>query len=241
MSNHLATLILVLSTSVLWLPSVCADEDKRVVKVTGTAVAKVKPDMVVWTITVTHTDTDLTAAREANDQGVRRVLELRSKLDIDAQDVQTGNLRIQKVYERDRSGNEGAFRHYSVRRIIMLRQRDTSKFDDILQDLTAAENVSIGYSLASSEFHKVRRETRLRAVEVAREKAHDMTSLLGATLGPVVTIDETSAGRESWQRSPVSNSLITSGEPAQPDDIQGTFAPGAISIRVSVDIQFAIE
>ena len=37
------------------------------------------------------------------------------------------------------------------------------------------------------------------------------------------------------------NVEIYSGEPAQPDDIEGTFAPGSIEIRVSVDIRFAIE
>ena len=183
MSKSAAAVILALTTLVTFAHPARAEDVTRSVKVTGTAVAKVKPDTVVWTVNVTNTDANLKVARDANDEGVRKVLALRDKLGIDAKDVQTGNLRIQKVFERDRSGNQGAFRHYSFQRTIVLRQRDTAKFDDVLQNLTGTENVEISYSLESADFHKVRRETRLRAVKVAKEKASEMTSLLGAKLG----------------------------------------------------------
>ncbi len=241
MSNSTTSLILGLMTLVTFAHPARAQNVTRSVTVTGTAVAKVKPDMVVWTVNVTTTDANLKVAREANDEGTRKVLALRAQLEINAADVQTGNLRIRKVFERDRSGNQGAFRHYSFQRTIMLRQRDITKFDDVLQDLTATENVEISFSLESSNFHKVRRETRLRAVKVAKEKAGEMTSLLGAKLGHVLTIDETSAGRDSWRGSPAGNVAFYSGAPVEPDDVVGTFAPGSINIRVSVDIRFAIE
>lgn len=240
-SKSAAAVFLALTTLVTFAQPIKAEDVTRSVRVTGTAVARVKPDTVVWNITATNTDANLKLAREANDEQVRNLLALRDKLGIDAKDVQTGNLRIQKVFERDRSGNQGAFRHYSFQRTIVLRQRDTANFDDVLQDLTGSENVEISYSLESAEFHKVRRETRQRAVEVAKEKAGEMTSLLGAKLGHVVTIDETSPGRDSWRGSSISNFAFDSGSPAQPDDIEGTFAPGSIEIRVSVDIRFAIE
>jgi uncharacterized protein YggE len=241
MSNSSAALILGLTTLVTFAHRARAEDATRSVKVTGTAVAKVKPDMVVWTVNVTNTDPNLKVARETNDEGVRKILKLRGELGIDAKDVQTGNLRIRKVFDRDRSGNQGAFRHYSFQRTIVLRQRDTAKFDDVLQNLTGTENVEISYSLESADFHKVRRETRLRAVKVAKEKASEMTTLLGAKLGHVLTIDESSPGRDPWRGSPTSNAAFYSGAPAQPDDIEGTFAPGSIEIRVSVNIRFAIE
>ncbi len=241
MSKPATVLILALTTLIAFAHPTRAEDVTRSVKVTGTAVAKVKPDTVVWTVTVTSTDADLKAAREANDAGTRKVLALRGALDIDAKDLQTGNLHIRKVFARDRSGNQGAFRHYSFQRTIVLRQRDTTKFDDVLQLLTGTKNVEISYSLESTDFHKVRRETRLRAVAVAKEKASEMTTLLGAKLGHVLTIDETSAGRDSWRGLSTSNVSFYSGAPAQPDDVAGTFAPGSIEIRVSVDIRFAIE
>ena len=218
-----------------------ADDATRSVAVTGTAVARVKPDVVVWTINLTHTDADLVAARRASDEETRNVLALREPLGIEPGDVQTGNLQIRKVYERDRSGNQGAFRHYSLHRVIVLRQREISRFDDVLQRLTAHPNVEVSYVLESSRYHELRRQTRRRAVQVARDKASDMTSLLGAKLGHVLAIDEISPTRNQWRGSPASNTAFFSGEPVQPDDLEGTFAPGSIEIRVSVDIRFAIE
>ena len=54
----------------------------RSVQVTGTAVAKVKPDTVAWTVIVTSIDADLKLARQANDEGTQKVLALRGVLDI---------------------------------------------------------------------------------------------------------------------------------------------------------------
>ena len=235
-----ASLAVVLVAS-LFVVSVRADDDVRSVNVTGTAIAKVKPDTVLWSVTVTTNDPNLKLAREGNDDTMQRVLALRGELGIDAKDVQTGHLNIRKIYERDRSGNQGAFRHYQFQRTVLLRQRDVKKFDDVLQQLTGTENIEVSYSLESSDFHKVRRETRLRAVAVAKEKAEEMTVLLGAKLGHVLSIDESSPGRRAWYSSPISNSAFQSGPTAEPDDIEGTFAPGSLEIRVSVDIRFAIR
>jgi uncharacterized protein YggE len=241
MSNAPAALFLGLMTLFTLSTQAVAESFTRSVSVTGTAVAKVKPDVVVWSVNVTSTNTNLKIAREANDEVTRKVFALRADLEIDAKDVQTGNLSIRKVFERDRSGNQGAFRHYSFQRSIVLRQRDTAKFDDVLQQLTGMEDVQISYSLESSDYHKIRRETRLRAVTVAKEKAAEMTSLLGAKLGHVLAIDESSAGRDNRRTLGTSNTMFFSGTPAEPDDIAGTFAPGSIQIRVSVDVRFAIE
>lgn len=218
-----------------------AEDESRAVRVSGTAVAKVVPDIVVWTVRLKHTDPNLKVAREASDEATRQILSMRAALKIGAQDVQTGSLSIDKVFQRDRSGNEQAFRHYAFQRTIIMRQRNTEGFDDILQKLTGIENVSVSYSLESSEYHKIRRDTRLRALKIARDKATEMTELLGAKLGPVLTIDESTPGRPSWNSSPISNAAFYVGEPATPDDIQGTFAPGSIQIRVSVNVKFGIE
>ena len=148
------------------------------------------------------TNNNLKLAREENDTRTRQVIALREALQVDAKDLQTGNLYINKVFTRDRSGNQGAFRHYSIHRTISLRQRDISQFDDVLQKLTEIENVEVSYTLESTDFHKIRRETRLRAVRVAKEKATEMTELLGAKVGHVLTIDETSPGRSNSWNSP---------------------------------------
>jgi hypothetical protein len=67
-----------------------------------------------------------------------------------------------------------------------------------------------------------------------------MTELLGGKLGRVLRIAEP---RESWgsQYSGISNTAFAGPRQAEPDEAPGTFAPGSIEIRVSIEVDFEIE
>jgi uncharacterized protein YggE len=220
-----------------------AEEDRltpRHVSVTGTSVARVQPDTVVWHITVRRTHRELAAAQEACDASVKQVLDLRSELKLKPEEAQTGYLSIQKIFDRDRSGNQTSFRHFEVVRTVKLSQRDTTRFDSILTRLVEAADVEVSYQLESSQYHALRAQTRLEAVKAARDKANAMTELLGAKLGRVLRIAEP---KETWssQFSTFSNSAFAAPRQAEPDQAPGTFAPGAIEIKVSIEVDFEIE
>ncbi len=212
----------------------------RHVSVTGTAIARVQPDVVVWRVNVRRMNKELGKAQSECDAGVKKILELRTELKLKPEEVQTGYLSIQKIYDRDQAGNQTSFRHFQIERSITLRQRDTSRFDDVLARLIEASDVEVGYSLESTEYHEVRANTRLEAVKAARKKAGAMTDLLGATLGRVLRIAEP---HEAWGPSGLSNSnyAFTTPRQVEPDQAPGTFAPGAIEIKVSIDVAFEIE
>lgn len=227
----------------LAVSSAAADETKltpRHVSVTGTSVARVQPDTVVWSVTIRRTNRELVKAQADCDEGVKKVLAIRTELKVKPDDAQTGYLSIEKIHDRDRAGNQVSFRHFEVVRTIKLRQRDTKQFDAVLAKLVDANDVEVSYELESSEYHKLRSQTRLEAVKAAREKATAMTELLGAKVGRVLRIAEP---KESWssQLSGVSNSAFAAPRQAEPDQVPGTFAPGAIEIKVSIDVDFEIE
>lgn len=219
-------------------------EDKlspRHVSVTGTAVSRVQPDIVVWSVTVRRTNRDLAQAQAGCDESVKKVLTLRNDLKLKPEDVQTGYLSIQKIFDRDQYGNQTSFRHFEVVRVVTLRQKDTTRFDEVLTKLIDAADVGVTYHLESSEYLAIRTKTRLDAVKAARDKAQAMTELLGAKLGRALAIEEP---KESWGRSGVSNfnnEVTIEGRAAEADNAPGTFAPGAIEVRVSIDVSFEIE
>lgn len=220
-----------------------ADENRlspRHVSVTGTAVARAQPDTVVWQVTIRRTNRDLAQAQAACDAGVKQVLALRGELKLKSEDVQTGYLSVQKIFDRDQSGNVTSFRHFEVVRSVTLRQHDTTRFDEVLAQLVGASDVEVTYHLESSEYHKLRAQTRLEAVRAAREKASAMTELLGAKLGRVLRIAEP---RENWSSpySNVNNFAYSAPRQAEPDEAPGTFAPGAVEVRVSIEVDFEIE
>ncbi len=228
-----------------WLFSLCvvhAEEIKlapRHVSVTGTSLGRVQPDTVVWQITIRRTDRDLAKAQAACDESVKKVLALRAEMKLKSEDIQTGYLSIQKIYDRDTAGNPTSFRHFEVVRVITVRQRDTNRFDDVLARLIATTDAEVSYQLESSEYHLLRSKTRLEAVKAARDKAAAMTELLGAKLGRVLRIAEP---QETWSSyNSTSNSVIQSPRPPDVDDASSTFAPGTIEIRVSIEVVFEIE
>jgi uncharacterized protein YggE len=195
---------------------------------------------VVWHINIRRSNKELANAKSECDEGVRKVLALRSELKLTPEDTQTGNLSIQKIYDRDQAGNQTSFRHFQAERSITLRQRDTTRFDTVLTQLVEAADVEVSYSLESSEYHELRAKTRLEAVKAARQKAEAMTELLGGKLGRVLRIAEP---RETWGSSSfgISNSAFSAPRQAEPDRAQGTFAPGAILVTVSIEVAFEIE
>jgi len=233
-----------LAIGLLFVSTVAMADDMslspRHVSVTGTAIVRAQPDTVVWEVTIGRTSRELATAQKLCDEAMKGVLALRGELKLKPEDVQTGYLSVQKVFDRDQSGNVTSFRHYAVTRTIAMRQRDTQRFDEILGKLIGVDDVEVTNRLESSEYHKLRAQTRLDAVKAAKEKAGAMTELLGAKLGRVLRIAEP---RESWS-SPFSNTgnfASSAQRQAEPDEAPGTFAPGAVEIRVSIEVDFEIE
>lgn len=215
-----------------------AEDAVRSISVSGTVATKVAPDQIVWRINLTDTNKDLHVAKAANDESVKAVLALRDKLGIAAGDLETGQVRIEREYERGERGERGAFKHFAVRRSITIRQRELNRFDEYLSSLVASTDMEVDFAFESSKIHDVRAETRLKALKVAQEKAHAMAGVVGAELGKVLTINEHREDRGFG--SPWSNSVSIQSLPAA-DSASDTFVPGAISVSVTVYAVFEIE
>ena len=139
-----------------------------------------------------------------------------------------------------KSGNRTQVRHFQVTRQATIRQRDVKRFDEFLSAFVEVDDVEVSFHFDSSRRLELRDETRVKALEAARDKARTMTSVLGAKLGQVLTIEE----EAPFRGFPVvyGNTVATdSGGPAVEDVTPGTFAPGAIEIRITVQVSFEVE
>ncbi len=213
---------------------------ERTVSVTGTAITRTTPDTVVWHVTTAAQHRDLVRAKEDSDEQMQAILTTARELGVEPDDLQTGYLSVDKEYEYDSYGNQGAFKHFAVTRQITIKERDTTKFDEFLTGLVRSADMEVRYTLESSRIHELRAETRLKSVAIAREKAEAMAGELGAGLGEVLTITEQvdwgygnmMANNWSWDDS---------GGAAAIDATTGTFAPGSIEVRVSVGTVFGLR
>lgn len=210
----------------------------RSIAVSGTVVTQAAPDVVLWRVSLGNFDKDMLRAKKENDTKVRAVLALRDKLGIAAQDIQTGCLTIEREYYRDDHGNPTTFRHFAVRRTVMIHQRDLKRFDDFLDKLVSCGEMEIGFEFECTKVHAVREQTRIQALEVAKSKAAAMAKAVGAKLGEVLTIKEET--RSDLWAEPTSNRLMLDSKPT-PDMGNSTFAPGAIEVRVTVYATFELD
>jgi uncharacterized protein YggE len=215
------------------------DVPTRKVSLSGTAVTRTVPDIVVWTLSTTDLNVQLLEAKDSSDAKLKAILALKEPLAVDAKDLQTGYLQIEKVYDRDKYGNRTQFRHFQVTRQVTVQQRDVKRFDEFLSAFVQVEDVELSFHFDSSRRVEIRNETRVKALEAARDKAQTMTSVLGSKLGKVLTIEEESPSRGFPAYG--NNIVMDAGGDAAEDFTTGTFAPGAIEIRITVQVTFEIE
>lgn len=214
--------------------------EARSISVTGTAVTRTMPDTIVWRISTSDFDRDLVSAKETSDRKLKAILGLRDELKIDKEDLETGHLSIRREYEYDERGHQKAFKHFAVTRSVTVRQRDVNRFDEFFSKLVSSAEMEVSVNFESSGLHELRAETRLKALRIAQEKAEAMVKELGANLGKVIRIDEHRPTSQPY--SPMSNAaFFDAGSAPEVDTAGGTFAPGAIEVRVAVYVTFAIE
>ena len=177
-------------------------------------------------------------AKSNSDAKVKAVIVLREKLGIGDGDMETGTLNIRREYERDERGNQGALKHFLVRRSVTIRQRNLTRFDEFLDALVASSVMDLSFSYESSRIHEIRAETRLKELALAKDKAE----VVGATLGKIISINENAPGDP--RRNPMSNgsAQITFGQGAPSVDFAtDRFVPGAMSVRMTVYATFEIQ
>lgn len=218
--------------------SAAQPEPLRSISVSGTVETKTAPDLIVWRIVLTDTDKSMRKAKGKNDAKIESVIALRGKLGVGDGDIETGSVRIRRVYENDERGNRGAFRHFAITRSVTIRQRDLKRFDEFLDALVSSADMDVSFSFQTSRLHEIRAETRLRALRVAKEKAEAMAEAVGAELGRVITINENAQGGQ--RAVTTSNNKFIQSTPSV-DLATDKFIPGAMSVRVTVYATFELK
>jgi len=213
-------------------------ESVRSISVSGTAETQVAPDHAVWSITLVDTDKNIKAAKARNDEKLKSLMALRERLGLAEGDFEAGNLGISREFERDERGNPVEFRHFAVRRHVRIRQWDLARLDEFADALLASSEMEVGFGLESSRVLEVRAETRLRALQAAKDKAAAMALVAGAKLGRVLTIEEYPKNGPAY--SPFANAIGI--EAASVLDVASEqFVPGGIPVKVTVYATFELE
>ena len=167
-----------------------ADPPLRKVTVTGTAIIKVVPDEMNWTMQVSINDATLARAKERHDASLGAALKYVKSLGAAVKDLQTGGIRFDKnLYPGDNA--EARKNPFSCSTQFTFTLLDFDQYGPIADALAKFDGIQVqSVDYASSKEAEVRREALKQALLNAHDKAGDLAATAGCTIEKPLEIVE---------------------------------------------------
>jgi len=186
-----------LATAVLFaamaLAPAVADPPLRKVTVTGTAIIKVVPDEMNWSVQVSINDSTLAKAKERHDASLTAALAYIKGLGAAVQDLQTGGIRFDRnLYPGDDSFAKA--HPFSCSTQFTFTLIDFDKYGPIADALAKLDGVQVqSVEYASSKEEAAKRDALKEALLNAHDKASDLAVTAGCYIDKPLEILEGTA------------------------------------------------
>ncbi|MFC2027151.1 SIMPL domain-containing protein [Chloroflexota bacterium] len=157
---------------------------------------------------------------------------------IDEKDIQTSRFSIYPVRKWDDNGDEYILVGYRVTNTVYVKIRDLDKVGDIIDSVAIAGGDFTrieGINFSVEDPTPFKDEARDKAFTQAKDKADQLATLSGLTLGEVTYVTET-----SYYASTVRMSADSFGGLA-PGEVNTPISPGEQEISVSIQVAFDIK
>ncbi len=211
-----------------------SDTDKRTISLSGTGVAKARPDTAHISTGVVS---EAVSAREALDKSngtmSRVVTELKAQ-GLDPKDIQTTDFSVQPRYRRFKDGKPPEIIGYRVVNSVLVKVRQLERLGEILDKVvTLGANRIGGIAFSVDDPAALQDAARKRAVQNAIRKARLYAEAAGAKLGKVMKISEGASHRPP--RPVLARAALRSDAAAAPIE------PGEATLQVRVDVTWELE
>ncbi|HBC87060.1 MAG TPA: hypothetical protein DCZ94_08910 [Lentisphaeria bacterium] len=226
-------------------------DDRPKITVGGEAVVNVEPDKIVISLGIETKDKDIMAAKQQNNDIMKKTIAVLRESGIADKDIQTDNLSIEPRYGNNYTRED--FHGYFVRNTLAVTLKQANKVEEVVtRVLQAGVNYIHGIDFQTTELKKYREQARELALKAAKEKAVKMAEVLGQSVGMPVQISENSYGTPWWYYSSWSGWGYGRGQGGMSQNVvqnvQGgsgeiseSIALGKISIRANVNVTFELK
>jgi uncharacterized protein len=203
------------------------------ITVFGSAISRVEPDIASLHFAVSRLEQqpkDAFRGIREDAQKVRTYLVQNGVTDIGSSQV-----TLEASFSRDT--NQRKFEGYRARIEFNVLIRRLDRVDDILTGvIEAGVNELHGTSFQTSRLKEIRADSRMRAIQAAREKAELYCEAAGVVLGSVLHIED--ANPEALRASHVD---YTAAEPQSDDDTIRAIDPGSITVGAAVRVAYSLK
>jgi len=205
----------------------------RTVTVSGTGEVTATPDTAIVTLGVTTQAESAADALSQNNIKMQALINALKSNGVAAKDIQTSTIQLYPVYKSNPSANsQPTITGYQATNLVTVTIHDLANLGTLLDlSVQAGGNTIQGISFEVSDQTPLLEDARKAAVADALNKAQQLASLTGATLGDVLTIQETGG-----QPGPVliSESVAMSAAPVP-------IETGTQTIQLQVQITWALQ
>jgi len=216
--------------------------EDQIFSVSADAIIRVAPDKVVLQIGAETRGKNLTEVKQDNFDIIKNAIEILKRSGIEDKYIGTDHVDIHTYYE-DRYERDLRF---IVSQSLTIIITDLSKYDAILAEVVdAGINQVYSIEFQTDELKKYRYEARSLAIAAAKEKAEFFAREAGFQLGKVINLRETTSDYywrpRSNDRSGMSQNMVQIQANNETEGESGTLAPGMISIRSNITLQYRVE
>ncbi len=206
------------------------------ISVNGVGEVKLEPNEVVINLGVETREKTLDLARKQTDKQAAGIIAYLRKQGVDAKDIQTSYVSLHPIYAGADYG-QAKPEFFMAQKSMTIVIRKINKFDELLSGLyDNGVNRIDGIYFRVSDIEKHRIEARRRAVADAKQKATALTNELGAKVGKVYSINESTSG--GGPRPMMAKSMM---EADMMDGSGPSIAGGQVIVTSNVSISFVIE
>ncbi|MBC5773661.1 SIMPL domain-containing protein [Pontibacter sp. KCTC 32443] len=208
------------------------------VNVNGVGEVRVQPDQVILAMGVEVREKTLEQARKQADAKAAAIISYLKKQGVSEKDIQTSYMSIYPIYTSGEYGKASPD-FYTAQKTMTVIVRKLNKFDDLMSGLYGAGvNRVDGVQFQVADIEKYKAEARKKAVNNAKQKATALTTELGAKVGRVYAINESTNGGR-----PIP--LYAEAAMMKTQDSAGaegpTIAGGEVIVTSNVSVSFIIE
>ncbi len=204
---------------------------QSVIHVSGKGVVKMTPDQALIKVRVENEGLVAKEVQKMNNESINNVLKALRFANLDMNDVSTEFINLSKNY------NYEAKKHiYVANQSIVIILKDLKKYESVMNSLLdSGVNRIDNVIFSSSEEEKYKIQARKKAVEVALQKAKDLTSVLNQKVGKATVITETN--NDYHPRPMHEMSMLKS---ARSDASTESVAVGDMEVECQVQITFEL-
>ncbi len=205
---------------------------ERTLTVRGVGVATLPPDIARFDLGIGEEGRQVRPLQQSVARRTEAVLSAMKRRGVAERDLQTTAYTIAPQYDY-REGTQ-TFRGYSVSTAIRVTVRAIEQVGGLLEAATEAGATTIGqisFGLADPE--RANRLARAEAVRNANAKAEELAAAVGATLGPVITIGDTTDAPDA----PRPMMAARAAPPSAPPPIQ----TGETAVAATLTITYALH